>query len=367
MQFAYQFPERCDRLVLVSSGGLGREVHLLLRAAALPGRRLGAPGARRRRASRASAAAWPRRSGSAASRPTATSPCSRAASRRSNSKGSRRGVPAHRALRDRPLRPARQRARPPPPGRGPADADRVGRARLDHPRRPTAARRTRRCRRAASRCSRAPATCPTTTTPSASPTILADFCASTEPARLTTDHWRPLLWTARQVLLERLHRREQVAQRGHPLQHLIGRERQRLVRVGQVGDLVPGQRRRDRRPLHRPQRVDVDRRLVAVVLAPVHEHLAGALGLAHVRDDALRVAALEQLRQPARERARVRVGDPRRVQRQVDLHALRARRLRERLQPEMVERQLAAPARPARTPRSSPAGPGSRSKAIIVG
>jgi pimeloyl-ACP methyl ester carboxylesterase len=37
MQFAYQFPERCERLGLVSSGGLGREVHLLLRAAALPG------------------------------------------------------------------------------------------------------------------------------------------------------------------------------------------------------------------------------------------------------------------------------------------------------------------------------------------
>ena len=37
MQFAYQFPERCDRLVLVSSGGLGREVHPVLRAAALPG------------------------------------------------------------------------------------------------------------------------------------------------------------------------------------------------------------------------------------------------------------------------------------------------------------------------------------------
>src|SRR3954452_2529391 len=37
MQFAYQFPERCERLVRVSSGGLGREVHLLLRAAALPG------------------------------------------------------------------------------------------------------------------------------------------------------------------------------------------------------------------------------------------------------------------------------------------------------------------------------------------
>jgi pimeloyl-ACP methyl ester carboxylesterase len=37
MQLAYQFPERCERLVLVSSGGLGREVHLLLRAASLPG------------------------------------------------------------------------------------------------------------------------------------------------------------------------------------------------------------------------------------------------------------------------------------------------------------------------------------------
>jgi pimeloyl-ACP methyl ester carboxylesterase len=37
MQFAYQFPERCERLVLVSSGGLGRDVHVVLRAATLPG------------------------------------------------------------------------------------------------------------------------------------------------------------------------------------------------------------------------------------------------------------------------------------------------------------------------------------------
>src|SRR4051812_34655511 len=37
MQFAYQFPERCDRLVLVSSGGLGREVTPVLRAVTLPG------------------------------------------------------------------------------------------------------------------------------------------------------------------------------------------------------------------------------------------------------------------------------------------------------------------------------------------
>ena len=37
MQFAYQFPERCERLVLVSSGGLGREVSTLLRTLSLPG------------------------------------------------------------------------------------------------------------------------------------------------------------------------------------------------------------------------------------------------------------------------------------------------------------------------------------------
>jgi pimeloyl-ACP methyl ester carboxylesterase len=37
MQLAYQFPERCERLVLVGSGGLGREVNLLLRALTFPG------------------------------------------------------------------------------------------------------------------------------------------------------------------------------------------------------------------------------------------------------------------------------------------------------------------------------------------
>jgi pimeloyl-ACP methyl ester carboxylesterase len=37
MQFAYQFPEMVERLVLVSSGGLGPEVSPVLRAAALPG------------------------------------------------------------------------------------------------------------------------------------------------------------------------------------------------------------------------------------------------------------------------------------------------------------------------------------------
>jgi pimeloyl-ACP methyl ester carboxylesterase len=37
MQLAYQHPQRCERLVLVSSGGLGPEVSWMLRALTLPG------------------------------------------------------------------------------------------------------------------------------------------------------------------------------------------------------------------------------------------------------------------------------------------------------------------------------------------
>ena len=43
MQLAYQFPEHCERLVLVSSGGLGRDITALLRAASLPGSELVLP------------------------------------------------------------------------------------------------------------------------------------------------------------------------------------------------------------------------------------------------------------------------------------------------------------------------------------
>jgi pimeloyl-ACP methyl ester carboxylesterase len=51
MQFAYQFPERCERLVLVSTGGVSHEVHPLLRLASAPNADfvlplLGAPGSR---------------------------------------------------------------------------------------------------------------------------------------------------------------------------------------------------------------------------------------------------------------------------------------------------------------------------------
>ena len=43
MQFAYEYPVFCERLVVVSSGGLGREVHPILRAATLPGAELVLP------------------------------------------------------------------------------------------------------------------------------------------------------------------------------------------------------------------------------------------------------------------------------------------------------------------------------------
>src|SRR3954469_3242341 len=43
MQIGYQFPELMQRLVLVSSGGLGREVSIFLRAVTLPGAELVLP------------------------------------------------------------------------------------------------------------------------------------------------------------------------------------------------------------------------------------------------------------------------------------------------------------------------------------
>jgi pimeloyl-ACP methyl ester carboxylesterase len=43
MQFAYQFPERVERLALIGAGGLGKEVTPLLRAVTLPGAELVLP------------------------------------------------------------------------------------------------------------------------------------------------------------------------------------------------------------------------------------------------------------------------------------------------------------------------------------
>jgi pimeloyl-ACP methyl ester carboxylesterase len=56
MQFIYQFPERSERLVLVSSGGLGREVTPLLRMLTVPGADLALAGLTRLQRNRKSAA-----------------------------------------------------------------------------------------------------------------------------------------------------------------------------------------------------------------------------------------------------------------------------------------------------------------------
>ena len=135
MQFAYQFPERCERLVLVSSGGLGREVHPLLRASTLPGSECVLPLLTHARVLGAGEAVG-RVLGllrlQAGHRPRRGRPRLRLARRRRGA----RGVHRDDARGARPRRPAGQRARPPLPRRVAALADRLGRGRPDHPGRP---------------------------------------------------------------------------------------------------------------------------------------------------------------------------------------------------------------------------------------
>ena len=133
MQFFYQFPQRVERLALISSGGLGHEVSPMLRGAALPG------AAARDLAGRQPARAA-RRSSSAGERMRA--------------RGSRKGVYLQAIARAlRPLQEAAARRaflqtlrsvidvrgqhvsamRPPLPARRAAHPDRLGRARQHDP------------------------------------------------------------------------------------------------------------------------------------------------------------------------------------------------------------------------------------------
>ena len=140
MQFSYQFPERVERLALVSSGGLGREVHLMLRAATLPGADFVLPALARTGVLGAGAAA-----GALAARASALHPSPDVQRHRRRPRDARRRgrlprLPAHRALDPRPRRPARQRERPALPRGRRAGADRLGRARSADPGRPRARR-----------------------------------------------------------------------------------------------------------------------------------------------------------------------------------------------------------------------------------
>ena len=125
MQFAYQFPTRCERLVLVGSGGLGREVTPLLRALAFPGIELLFPvlfAQIWRDAGRGVAR------GSAARRPAAERvPRRDLAELRVTHRPRDPGrLPAHPALGRRPRWAARERARPAPARGGHPHPHRVG-------------------------------------------------------------------------------------------------------------------------------------------------------------------------------------------------------------------------------------------------
>ena len=109
LQFAYQFPERVERLALVDSGGLGGEVGLVLRAATLPGAELVLPllaaGPLRAAGAAVGGVLW--RLGVRASADVRGPGRGLRVARR------RRGparVRPHRPLGDRPDRPARRRA-----------------------------------------------------------------------------------------------------------------------------------------------------------------------------------------------------------------------------------------------------------------
>ena len=118
MQFFYQFPQRTERLVLISSGGLGHDVSPLLRGAALPG-----AGGSVRLATRPRVAAIGRGPGGCA-------------------RGSRKGVYLQAVARA--MRPLQEAAAPP---RLPADAARGDRrARAAGERRATGSTCSARCR-----------------------------------------------------------------------------------------------------------------------------------------------------------------------------------------------------------------------------
>ena len=124
LQFAYQFPELCERLVLVDAGGLGREVSWILRLATLPA------------AAVRDACAVPLLRSRVGGHGGAVLPQSRHSQSPGrgglerlpvvDQSGEPQGLRHHHAGRDRPGRAVGERHGPPVPGRAHADADRVG-------------------------------------------------------------------------------------------------------------------------------------------------------------------------------------------------------------------------------------------------
>ena len=176
MQFFYQFPQRVERLVLISSGGLGREVKPALRTAALPGVSVLLSLTIKPRLLAALAQAGGRlrergvRSGvylQAVAR--ALRPLQSADARQAFLHTLRSVIDVHGqrvSATDRPV-----------PARVAAHDDRVGRARQHDPRRRTDAARTRRSRTAASARSPTPRISRIWMTRTGSPSCCASSCA----------------------------------------------------------------------------------------------------------------------------------------------------------------------------------------------
>ena len=167
MQFAYQYPERTERLVLVGSGGLGPDVSPAIRAITTPGFQqvmgvLSTPGAAPRHDGGDAAALADRRE------PAARPRRGRRHLRLVQGPAHPRGDPPRRAGGRGLEGPDRHDGRSRLPHRGDADVRRVGRRRPGHPGRATPATPARSRPPPASRSSPTPATSRTRTTPSGS-------------------------------------------------------------------------------------------------------------------------------------------------------------------------------------------------------
>ena len=194
LQFAYQFPERCERLALVGSGGPGPGAVRRAAGRHAARRRTGAHRADRRL--RPAAPGLPGPGAARAARRLAAGARPRRGRRRPARAQGRRGppgLPPHPARRGRRPRPGGHRARPALPGQRHPDAGHLGQPRPDRAR---AARRDG-ARAGADRARRglpaAPGTGRTSTTPTGSATCCWTSCATTEPAQHDLDSWRRLL------------------------------------------------------------------------------------------------------------------------------------------------------------------------------
>ena len=99
--------------------------------------------------------------------------------------------------------------------------------------------------------------------------------------------------------------------------------RLRIALLQAVLDLLPLHGSGNGRSFFGAQRIHADGRLVVVVLAPVHQHLAGAQRLLHVGDDQVRMLPLQQACQLMRKRLGLVIGNGG-VQRNVNLQTLRS-------------------------------------------